>query len=37
MLAQRLVRQLCPACKAPREEEGRTLYHPCLLYTSRCV
>ncbi|AJK50053.1 general secretion pathway protein E [Burkholderia plantarii] len=28
VLAQRLVRQLCPACKAPREEEGRTLYHP---------
>ncbi|MEX3547895.1 MAG: type II secretion system ATPase GspE [Burkholderia sp.] len=28
VLAQRLVRQLCPHCKDPREEEGRVIYHP---------
>ncbi|MEX3581946.1 MAG: type II secretion system ATPase GspE [Burkholderia sp.] len=29
VLAQRLVRQLCPHCKEPREEEeGRVIYHP---------
>ena len=28
VLAQRLVRQLCPACKQPAEHEGRRVYHP---------
>ena len=28
VLAQRLVRQLCPACKQPAELEGRRVYHP---------
>ncbi|KAF1050745.1 MAG: putative type II secretion system protein HxcR [Burkholderia gladioli] len=28
VLAQRLVRQLCPHGKTPCEEDGRTIYHP---------
>jgi general secretion pathway protein E len=28
VLAQRLVRRLCPVCKEARVEEGRTLWHP---------
>lgn len=28
VLAQRLVRQLCPVCKEERQEEGRTVWHP---------
>ena len=28
VLAQRLVRQLCPVCKEERQEEGRTAWHP---------
>ncbi|MEN8518146.1 ATPase, T2SS/T4P/T4SS family, partial [Burkholderia sp. RS02] len=28
VLAQRLVRQLCPVCKEERHEDGRTLWHP---------
>uniref|UniRef100_UPI0015888D41 GspE/PulE family protein n=1 Tax=Burkholderia anthina TaxID=179879 RepID=UPI0015888D41 len=28
VLAQRLVRQLCPVCKEERQEGGRTVWHP---------
>lgn len=28
VLAQRLVRQLCPVCKEARHEDGRTVWHP---------
>ncbi|QRR11966.1 type II secretion system protein GspE [Burkholderia sp. MS389] len=28
VLAQRLVRQLCPVCKEERHEDGRTVWHP---------